>query len=190
MDETSPGSVRPPVALGCTAAAGAVILVIFLAIAAIMFLESGANTGKLVLDPVDAYARGSVEFVGQRNFYVVRLADGSFVALSDLDAANRTNPQHRCRVAPLQATNPDLPGLVERYGAKMSAQAAGSTLLFREECNKAVYDVSGLRLDAEAPNLERYPVSEDGSGRLVVDVSKRICSAREGAQPFRSTTCK
>ena len=64
----------------------------------------------------------------------------------------------------------------------MSAQAAGSTLVFREDCNKAIYDVTGMRLDSEAANLDRYFVAIDEEGRLTVDVSKRRCTARSGTQ--------
>ena len=190
MHETVPAAVRPPVVLGCAAAIAAVILLGLAALATISFLESGANTGKLVLDPVEAYARGSVEFIGERNIYVVRLADGSFVALGDLDAANRANPQRRCRVAPMLATDPQLPALLKQYGGTMSAQAAGSTLIFREDCNKAVYDVTGLRLDAEAANLDRYPVAVDQAGHLTVDVSKRRCTLRTASHAFAATSCR
>ncbi len=162
------------------------LLVLF----AIRFLESGANAGELLLEPADAYAPGAVEFVGARNFYLVRLVDGSFLALSDLDAANRANAARRCRVAPVQAADPQLPSLLERHAGKTSAPAAGATLLFREECNKAVYDVTGLRLDADAANLDRYPVSVDESGRVVVDVSKRTCTVRSGERPFVAAPCK
>ena len=190
MHEAVPTTVRPPVALGCAAVVAAVVLFGLAALATISFLESGANTGKMVMDPAEAYARGSVEFVGERNFYLVRLSDGSFLALSDLDAANRSNTQRRCRVAPIQPADPQLPALLERYAARMSARAAGSTLVFREECNKAVYDVTGLRLDSEAANLDRYPVTINEAGRVTVDVSKRDCTARSAVQPFSGIPCK
>lgn len=190
MHEPVPATVRPPVALGCAAAVAAVVLFGLAVLATIGFLESGADAGKFVRDPVEAYARGSVEFIGERNIYLVRLADGSFVALGDLDAANRANPQRRCRVAPMLATDPQLPALLERYASRMSAQAAGSTLIFSEDCNRAVYDVTGLRLDAEAANLDRYPVGIDQAGRLTVDVSKRRCTLRTASQAFAATPCR
>lgn len=190
MHEAVPATVRPPVALGCAAVVAVVVLFGLAALAMIAFLDSGANTGKMVLDPAEAYARGSVEFVGERNFYLVRLSDGSFLALSDLDAANRSSPQRRCRVAPLQPADPQLPALLERYAARMSAPAAASTLVFREECNKAVYDVTGLRLDSEDPNLDRYAVTINGAGRVTVDVSKRDCTERSAVQSFGVVPCK
>lgn len=189
MTRETPAAPRPPVAFGCIGAVAFVVVVVLLAVAAVAFFESGANTGKLVLEPAESYGAGSVEFVAARNFYVVRLGDGSFVALSDLDAANRGNAQRRCRVAPLPIADPELPGLVATYAGRMSAKAAGSTLLFREVCNSAVYDVTGVRLDMEAPNLERHPVDIDSAGRLTVDVSKRICTRREGGNPLLVVSC-
>jgi len=141
------------------------------------------------LAPAESYANGSVEFVAARNFFLSRLGDGSFLALSDLDGANRANQQRRCRVAPIPRNDPKLPQLLAGYAGRMSAQAAGSTLLFREDCNSAVYDVTGVRLDNDAANLERFTVEIDSAGRVTVDVSKRICTKREGANAMAMVSC-
>lgn len=189
MKDSAPATVRPPVALGCAAAAGTLVILALIVMAAIAFLESGANTGRMVLEREEAYAPGSVEFIGAKNFHLVRLADGQFLALSDLDAPNRANAQRRCRVAPIPANDPALPNLIGEYRTRMSPPAAGSTLLFREDCNHAIYDVAGLRLDENAANLDRYRVGVDDSGRVTVDLSKRTCSVRSEAQAFAATTC-
>ena len=189
MTREPPAGPRPPVALGCIGAAAFVGIVVLLAVAAAGFLESGANTGRLVLAPADSYGNGSVEYIAERNFYLVRLVDGSFVALSDLDAANRRNAQRRCRVAPIPTTDSQLPDLLTEYAGRMSAKAAGTTLLFREDCNSAIYDVTGVRLDSEAANLERHPVDIDSAGRLIVDVSKRVCTRREDSKPLVVIAC-
>jgi hypothetical protein len=166
---------------------GAVLLaaVVFLFI----FLDSGANTGRMVLRHADSYAPGTVEFVGERNFFVVRLADGEFLALSDLDAANRSAQGQRCRVAPMAVSDPRLPELLEKHRSAMSPAARGATLLFREECNGAMYDLTGLRLDADERNLDRYETSVDGEGHLVVDVSRRICTEARGGEFFAEVRC-
>jgi hypothetical protein len=183
-------NARPPVLLGCVSALAFVIVVFGLVAFLIVFLESGADTGKVRLEDAEAYAPGSVEFVGEENLFLVRLADGEYLALADLDAANRARPDRRCRVAPMQLTDARLPGILERYGAVMSDDAAGSTLVFREECGGALYDVTGLRLDGDGRNLDRYPVSIDGAGRLVVDTAKRQCSQREQLNAFAPTGCE
>lgn len=185
----TPHVLRPPVALGCVGAVAAIALLAFAAWFALTFLDSGANSGKLTLDPAESYGRGSIDYVSEHNFYLVRLGDGAFVALADLDAANRANAQRRCRAAPVPASDPGLPALISRYGGQFSSGAAGSTLLLREDCNHAVYDVAGLRLDAEGPNLDRYRVDVDSQGRLTVDLSRRLCTHRDGAQDFAPTSC-
>lgn len=189
MTSSPADSVRPPVALGCSFAVATLVIGALAVLALVAFLESGADSGKLVLDPAEAYARGSVEFVGQRNFYLVRLADGSFLALNDLDRANRASQQRRCRVAPMGTTDPLLRQLLDTLSTRMSAAAAGSTLLFREDCNKAVYDITGLRLDTDGANLDRYAVATDARGRVTVDLSKRICTNRSVAAAVSFVPC-
>ena len=188
MERPAP-AVRPPVALGCTFAVAAVVFIGIAVTLLIVFLESGANEGKVVLEDARAYANGSVEYVAKSNFYLVRLQDGTFLALSDLDAANRASAQRRCRVAPLSTADPALPGLVAKYAARMSPGAAGSTLLFREDCNLALYDFTGTRLDADGPNLDRLAITLTGDGKLSVNVTKRTCTRREGAESALAARC-
>lgn len=180
---------RRPIAVGCGLVALAVFLVVSVVVFAVIFFESGADTGQVRLDAAEAYAIGSVEFIGARNFYIIRLSPREFIALSDLDAVNRANVQRRCRVIPVAPTDPSLPGLLNRSSNLTSPGARGSTLLFREACNGAVYDVTGLRLDGEGANLERYPVSFSPDGHLRVDVSRRQCTLRDGADFFAPIPC-
>lgn len=183
-DAAHPESVRPPVALGCFLAVAAVVAFVLLAAFAVMFLESGANSGEVRLDVPEAYAVGSVEFIGEHNFFIVRLKDESFVALSDLDAANRANQSRRCRVA--------LIGLAEVESAtlgQMSAAAAGANAVFREPCNGAIYDIAGARLGGPGRNLDQFPLSIGADGHLVIDTSRRMCSSRDGSAVFRQAAC-
>jgi hypothetical protein len=178
------------VALGCTAVLALLVIAAAGLVFAGRFFESGADTGETLLGDREAYAKGSVEYIKERNFYLVRLGDGAYLALADIDAANRANTQRRCRVAPIDAADPALPALIARYGAVMSPPASGSTLLLREDCNGVLYDVAGARLDREGPNLDRFPVRIGEDRRLRVDLSKRICTARAGADPFATTSCR
>lgn len=180
---------QKPIFGGCFGLAIGGALLSAAAVFLFVFLDSGANTGNLVLRNADSYRAGTVEFVGERNFFVVRLADGGFLALADLDAANRAADGRRCRVAALTAADARLPGLLEQYRSEMSLEAVGSTLLFREECNGAVYDLAGKRLDAAGRNLDRYATSVDTEGRLRVDVSRRICTAEEEGESFAAASC-
>ena len=180
--------VRPPVFLGCFGALLAVLAVAFAAFFFVGFLESGADYGRQPLDPAESYAPGTVSYVPKHSLYVAREADRTFLAFSDLDAANRAAPT-RCRVAQVALADPLLPGLLQQYASRMSPQAAGSTLLLRESCNRAVYDATGLRLDAEGPNLDRLAVGVDGQGRLTVDLTRRTCTERTSVQLFSPVTC-
>ncbi len=187
MEHQAP-SVRPPIALGCTFAIAGAGLIIALAIFFLAFLNSGANSGTVVLEKPEVYPPGTVQYQAADNFYLVRLQDGKFLALSDLDAANRASPR-RCRVHPLTNADPVRAELVAKYAGRMSPQAAGSTYLLREDCNLAVYDFTGQRLDAEGPNLDRLAVSTNKQGKLTIDVTNRSCTEREGAQNFAAITC-
>lgn len=189
MEHDDLPSPRPPVFLGCFTALAVLVFLFGIGSCLVVYWESGADTGDIRLELAEAYAPGTVQYVGQRNLYVARLLDGSFLALADLDAANRANPARRCRVHPVPPGDPALPGLVDRYKERMSGAAPGSTLLFREDCNGALYDFTGVRLDADGPNLDRYPTSIDPSGYLIVNVSERQCSSREGPRTAVPREC-
>lgn len=183
-------AIRPPVALGCTAIVAAALLSAFAIALFLIFIQSGAAGGLAVLNPPAAYPPGSMQYISEHNFYLSRLPDGSFVALSDLDSSNRANPQHRCRVARIDTTDPALPELVAQYASRMSPQAAGSTTLLREDCYGGLYDITGVRLNGDGPNLDRLAVDVNGSGKLEVNYTKRTCSQRDGANVFSSIACR
>ena len=183
------GTPRRPIAMGCALAAMVVAGLVVFVVFATLFFESGAETGKIRLEVAESYALGSIEFVAPRNFYLVRISPREFIALSDLDAANRANPQRRCRVSPIPRDDPGLTALLERFAAATNPAASGSTLIFRETCNGALYDVTGLRLNGPGSNLDRYPVAIDSAGRVTVDVSKRRCSERVEQELFAEIDC-
>lgn len=189
MAQTPPPAIRPPVLLGCTAilaAAGLVVLAVFLGV---VFLDSGADSGDVVLEPAGAYGPGTVTRIAGRGFYLVRLPDGAVLALSDLDAANRAAADRRCKVSAMAADDPALPGLLARYRNSFSLAAAGASLIFREDCHGALYDPAGIRLDADGPNLDRYATSTNGEGRVVVSLGRRTCSRRTGGEMLVEIDC-
>jgi hypothetical protein len=188
MERSAP-SVRPPVALGCIAAVAAVAAIILFGALFLVFLDSGADDGKVVLSDPRAYGLGTIQYNSDHNFYLIRLSDGDFLALSDLDAANRANQQRRCRAAPLGASDPALAAVIQQYATKVSPAAAGSTVFFRESCNLAVYDLTGQRLDGDGPNLDRLRVGANAQGMLTVDVTQRSCTERDGAELFAPIPC-
>ena len=179
-----------PVLLGCVGMVVAVGLVIFGGVLFVGFLESGSDTGHMKLRDAESYAPGSAEFVGERNFFLVRLPEGDFLAVADLDAANRAASGRRCRVQLTQADTAENIELIEQYRGRFSADAGGAAAVFREDCNGVVYDIAGKRLTGEGRNLDRYPVTIDGSGFVVVDVSRRECSTAAGSVPFQAAACE
>lgn len=180
---------RPSLAFGCIIVLAGVVVFVGVFAFAILFLESGANAGNVRLDDQDAYAPGSVEYVGNANLFLVRLRDGSFVALSDLDAPNRATSARRCRVALVGLNDPGLGASAETLQRQMSASAAGASAILREACNGAVYDIAGARLEGDGPNLDRYPVTIARSGRIEIDTSARSCSRRTPPADFSSVPC-
>jgi len=178
------------VLLGCVGLVLAVGLVIFGGILFVAFLESGSNTGQLQLREAVSYAPGSVEFVGERNFFLVRLPEGDFLALADLDAANRAANGRRCRVQLTQGDTADNVALIEQYRGRFSVDASGAGAVFREDCNGVVYDIAGKRLTGEGRNLDRYRVTIDANRFVVVDVSRRGCSETASGEAFRAAACE
>jgi len=186
-DSQAPGK---PVMLGCLGMLLAVGLVIFGGVLFVGFLESGSDTGHMTLRDAESYAPGSVEFVGERNYFLVRLPDGDFLAIADLDAANRAASGRRCRTQLTQGDTPDNVELIEQYRGRFSADAGGAAAVFREDCNGVVYDIAGKRLTGEGRNLDRYPVTIDNRGFVVVDVSRRECSTAAGGVAFQAAACE
>lgn len=188
MDDQLP-SARPPVFLGCLAMASALFAFVVVIVLAVQYFESGA-TARAVLDDAESYPVGTYEFVPEHNIFIVRLRDGTHLALDDLDAANRANPAVRCRVQPVTpAMGASFTALRDQYARRMSPDAAGANLVFRETCNGAVYDYAGIRLDADGPNLDRHNVAINDDGRLTVNVVTRECSERTDDDLSAPRTC-
>lgn len=180
---------RPPVALGCSLAVLAVVVGVLFVGGCIAFVESGADSGKVVLRDADSYEFASVDYQGENNFFLVRTPQGEFVAFSDLDAANRSNPSRQCRANLVRFGDPAHARITDDFGERFSRESGGSQIIFREACNDAVYDLAGIRLDADARNLDQFSVTIDRQNRVVVDVSRRICTSRDEREFRLSTTC-
>lgn len=181
-------AIRPPVALGCFGMLAAVVVIVGAVIFGVMYLESGTNT-RVILGDAASYAPSSVTFEPDYNLYIVRMGDGSFFPLSDLDAANRANPGRRCRVSLIPTDDPALPGILELHRSDFSPRAANSTAVFRETCNGALYDATGVRLNGEGLNLDRHDYTIDDDGRLAVKNAVRECTQRDGTNYYAPVDC-
>jgi hypothetical protein len=187
-DEAQAAAGGRPVLLGCAVMAAVLLGLGVVAGVTIAWLQSGADDGNVTLNLPESYARGTVTRIPERGILLSRLPDGRFVALYDLDDANREAAARRCRANVVTPSDPAAP-LITKYLLRVSAEAAGEQLVFTETCNGAVYDAAGVRLDSDNRNLDRFAIATDADGRLVVETAKRSCSRREGAQARITVEC-
>jgi hypothetical protein len=177
---------RPPVLLGCAALAAVAVALIAAGACAVVFFESGADTGDIVVE--GGLAPGSLELFAEEHVFLVRNLDGEYFAMDDLDAANRDS-ERRCRASIVPPNDPDFATLRDRFARRTSAVAAGMLIFFRESCDGAIYDAAGARLDDEAgSNLDRFRVSARADG-IAIETGARTCSRREGDDWFVSVDC-
>lgn len=176
-------------ALGCTLVVLALVIGVVLVGGCIAFAESGADTGKTTLLDADAYDFDTFTYEGERNYFLNRMPSGEFVAVSDLDAANRANASRQCRATIVHPQDPAYKRLIEDYGEQISAEAGSSEFLFREACNDAVYDLAGVLVSGEGRNLDQFRVTIDRRNQVIVDVSKRTCTERRGTDQRVEVAC-
>ena len=131
----------------------------------------------------NGYQNASVVYAEQQHLYIVRLQDGTFIALYD-KSSKQQELRSDCRVAFDDAATP---------GAQ--PQLLGITGAFVEDCDglHAVWRADGeFAFGASYGNLDRYATSIDGAGHLIVDTSSRTCTRSRGVigvPPFDVTTC-
>jgi len=180
---------RPSLLLGCGVGLAILVMVVIVGGACIVFAESGSDAGSVTMENIAVYPPGSISRRADRGFYVVGLPGGGVVAFSDLDAANRTAEGRRCRVSLMEGDDPAHALAIEEFGERLSPESGGTPLLLREECNGALYDVAGIRIDADGRNLDRYRVDLDDAERLVVFTASRTCSERKGREFALDVDC-
>lgn len=178
----APAPGRPSALLGCLTVLVLVAALALGAVSCVAFLDSGADAGELILEQAESYRPGALRYFGESNVFLVRLADGAFVALSDLDQANRAAEGARCRVASASVADA---AVAEHYRSVVGSEspaARGAGIVLWESCNNALYDVIGTRLVGPGYNLDRHPVSVLEDGRVAIDLAERECSQRTEEQ--------
>ena len=131
--------------LGCLVGGGLFVAGVVGAVAVLALLPL-LGSDNIDLGRVDEYPRGSVVYRATDGFFVVRLADGELLALSDVDPHN---PRGRssCRVT----FRPDL----APAGARSGAAAAG---VFFDACSGSMYDISGRGMSGDGLDLRRIEI--------------------------------
>ena len=124
-----------------------------LAAATVILLTRG--DGSIDLGLVTDYEPGAVVYRSSDRFFVVRLDDGSMIALSDLDPHKQSGQsgQSSCRVT----FRPDLGS-----GEEGAEDAFGR---FFDACTGSMYDISGRGLAGDGLDLSRLTLKER-DGRL------------------------
>jgi hypothetical protein len=154
------------------------------AVGLVMWLKPGGSKslqGRPELDvfaagPEETYLNGSITYFEREHFYLVRLTDGAFLALYDLDA----EMQRRVAAG-------DVTGLLCRVqleeGEEMAAlleQAPGMTPFgfkdrgFRDACERSAWDATGRPVAGSETNLDRFPIGSF-DGIVWVDLGNRRC---------------
>lgn len=100
--------------------------------------------------PVSRFAPNSVTYLAGSGTYLVRLADGSFLALSEAEATSAD------RVA----------GCVIRYRPDLSA--GGQQGVFRGDCHGTLYNRMGIAVQGSALPMQRHPVNVRGNQVIVM----------------------
>ncbi len=131
-----------------------------------------------------AYPRSDVQYLEEDHIFVVRLADGAFLAIYDKSPAQQ-EPSTDCRLRfDDNASLNTLPQLEGFQGA------------FVDECEgvRAVYRVDGAyAFGAGFGELDRFETRTGDNGELLIDVSERTCMRSigvPGVPPFERARCR
>lgn len=136
--EPAPTGIR----LGCVVT---LVLVVTGFLAVVGFSIWSAGSGSIDLGLVGDYERGSVVYRSTDGLFVVRLVDGSMLALSDVDPHNPSG-RASCKVT----FRPDLEG------------GDGEVGRFFDLCTGSMYDMSGRAIGSDGLDLEQLPIERDG----------------------------
>ncbi len=174
--------------LGCLVWVAAVVALAVGVVVAIGFIFDQGDSAKQPqrgydAGAADAYQPATVNYLEFEHLYVVRLQDGSFLALYD-KSPKQQEVSGDCRVS--FEDNASL-GTLE--------QLPGMTGGFVEDCTslRAVWRADGVfAFGAGYGNLDRFNTHVDGSGHLIVDTDSRTCTRSRGViglPPFDEVRC-
>jgi len=139
----------------------------------------GYNAG-----PAEAYQPATVNYIEQTHAYIVRLADGAYLALYD-KPAKQQELRNDCRVS-----------FIDDAGIGTLELLPGIKGAFVEQCGdaRAVWRADGaFAFGAGYGDLDRFGTRIDAEGDLIIDTDNRTCTRSRGATglpPFDVRTCR
>ncbi|MBI5290118.1 MAG: hypothetical protein HY873_14180 [Chloroflexi bacterium] len=186
--DAAPPVRRPGCGGGCLLrglAAIAVLVAIGVAIG-LIFDQGGKATQparQYVAGPAAEYKLGDVNQFEPQHLFLVRLPDGEFLAFYD-KSSRQQELGGSCRLR-----------YDETAGVGTLEPIAGLGGAFVEECegSRAVWRVDGKYSFGNGyGDLDRFNVSVDDAGDVVIDLSTRSCTRSKGVpgiEPFEVRTC-
>ena len=174
--------------LGCLAR---MLLVVASAVALVVLIGETFDQGApanprpstLNAGQAEEYALSDVAQFPLSHLFIVRLGDGSFLALYD-KSSKQQEVGRGCRV-----------NFDERAQLTGLEQLPGFIGAFVEECGdlRATWRADGeFASGAGYGGLDRFETEVDASGNLIVDITSRTCTRSRGVvgqAPFDVTTC-
>lgn len=139
----------------------ALVVLVAVGVLAVAFLGStcirgGADTSFSM--SVERLKVDDPVYISSKGFYLVRPSSGEVIALSDQEVRREDR----------------LNGCLIRY--RETAQAAGRTGLFRDDCSGVLFDLTGKPVEGNAPPMKRLPLTISG-GKVKVDLTTCIDGA-------------
>ena len=159
-------------------ALGGALLGLLLPTAAVVSFLAPRSTGEqdvVYAGRIEDFPLASVRYFESKHFYLVRLRDGSFLALYDLDVRNQSRVVGETLVAGCRVRLNSEPYVQNIL--RVSEPVFGfETHALREGCGGSTYDLTGRRLFGPTPaRLDRFPVSIGPAGEVKVDLQRRQC---------------
>lgn len=110
--------------------------------------------------PVSQFPAGSVTYIALDRMYLARRDDGSFVTLSEIEAAQADRTT----------------GCVIRYRPDLSAE--GQAGVFRDDCHGTLFNRDGIAIQGSAPPMQQHPVR---ASKDTVVVETKVCLTGGGS---------
>ena len=137
------------------------------------------------------YAPGSIAYFEKQHVHLIRLTDGEFLALYDWDAWAQAQYRkgnvgmEQCRVGILPKDDAAYEGDLQAIRADYAPVEGLEDIVLRGGCG-IVFDPLGRRALGPAPaDLDRFKVSVDRAGHVIIDLAQRVCDVDSPCLPNR-----